>query len=297
MFSRSRFSIALAIVLSLVFVLPVLAGGWAVITLDELPTGIVAGEPFTVGFTVLQHGKTPMTGLEPTITANLYKETEFVVDAEPEGKPGHYTTTLTFPKEGEWRWSIQAFTMDQVMPILSVAAPSVALANQPAVKTEPVAQSIPWLLIVRALAIAGGVGGVALVFRRRSRWAVALTVICLSVGAGSFMTGSAVPAVEAQSVSSSKNVGDASISQVELGQQLFVAKGCITCHRNSKVENSSDYWTIDMGATDLSNFSASPEVLFIRLKDLLQPKSDTKMPNLGLKKEEIEALIAFINSK
>lgn len=289
MFSRYRFSLVLALILSLIFVVPVFAGGWAVITLDELPTGVVAGQPFTVGFTVLQHGRTPMTDIQPTITANLNKETEFVIDAMPQGEPGHYTATLTFPKEGEWRWSIQAFTMDQLMPMLSVAAPSGA----PVAKAEPVASSIPWLWIVRILAIGGGLIGATLTLRRRNRWAMALTVACLAVGAASFMMGSAVPAVEAQNVSSS----NASISQVELGRQLFLAKGCITCHTNSRAASSSEYWTIEMGAPDLSKFSANPEVIFMRLKDPTSVKSDTNMPNLDLTKVEIEALVAFINSK
>ena len=297
MFSRFRISIALAVLLTLVFTLPVFAGGWAVITLDAFPTGIVAGEPFTVGFTVLQHGKTPMTGLDATITANLHNKTEFMVDAEPEGKPGHYTATMTFPMEGEWQWSIQAFTMDQSMPVLSVAAPAVASESWSVVKTDPVAAAIPWMTFIRILAIAGGLVGVVLILRHRTGLGAALTVVCLLAMIGSFMTGSAVPAVEAQNESSSEAVSELSISQVEMGRQLFIAKGCITCHRNSKIENSSGYWTIDMGATDLSNFSASPEILFIRLKDPAAAKSDTKMPNLGLKKEEIEALIAFINSK
>jgi cytochrome c2 len=294
MFSRFRISIALALVLSLLLVLPVFAGGWAVITLDELPTNVVAGEPVTVGFTVLQHGRTPMTGIYPTVRANLFKDTEFMVSAEPEGKPGHYVATLTFPKEGEWRWFVSAFTMEQLMPMLTVSAPSVA-ASQPVTKAEPAAASIPWLIIVRTLAVGGALIGVALMLRQRNRWAVALTVICLGIGVASFMTGAAVPAVEAQSESSSN---ESSLSQVEYGRQLFVAKGCITCHRNSRVENSSEYWTIGFtGATDLSKFSASPEVLAIRLKDPSAAKSDTQMPNLGLNKEEIEALIAFINSK
>ncbi len=55
--------------------------------------------------------------------------------------------------------------------------------------------------------------------------------------------------------------------------------------------------TIDMGAPDLSKFSASPEALHLRLKDPASVKSDTMMPNLELKETEIEALIAFINSK
>jgi hypothetical protein len=33
------------------------------------------------------------------------------------------------------------------------------------------------------------------------------------------------------------------------------------------------------------------------LKDPVAAKSDTQMPDLGLKKTEIEALIAFINTK
>jgi mono/diheme cytochrome c family protein len=285
MFSRYRISIALAILLSLVFAIPVFAGGWAVITLDELPTSVVAGQPYTVGFTVLQHGRTPMTDLYPTITANLNKETEFVVNATPEGKPGHYTATLTFPSGGEWRWSIQAFTMDQPMPMLSVATPSgVSVVN-----TEPVAPSIPWLWIVRALATVGLIVGMVLTFRRRNRWAAVLAVACLAVGVASFITGATIPAVEAQNGSS--------ISDVELGRQLFIAKGCITCHQNSRAASSSDYWTIDMGAPNLSKFSANPEVIAMRLKDPTSVKSDTKMPNLGLSKVEIEALVAFLNSK
>ncbi len=62
--------------------------------------------------------------------------------------------------------------------------------------------------------------------------------------------------------------------------------------------NSYDYWTMDVkGATNLSSFSASPEILRIRLKDPSAAKSDTQMPQLNLSEAEIEALIAFINSK
>jgi len=294
MFYRFRISIALAVLLSVVLAIPAFAGGWAVITLDELPTGVVAGEPLTIGFTVLQHGKTPMDGLDPTITATLSKSETFVVYAKPEGKPGHYAATLTFPTEGNWNWSIQAFSMDQAMPELSVAAPMVASVTKPVAETKP----IPAVLIVRISALVIGLAGLALAFRRKSRLAAAVTVLCLLIGVGSFVTGSSVPvSVEAQSKSSSEGVSASAISQVELGRQLFVAKGCITCHSNTKVASVSDYWTIDMGAPNLSMFSASPEVLRIRLKDPKLAKSDSQMPNLNLADDEIEALIAFINSK
>jgi len=294
MFSRFRISITLALLLSLMFAIPAFAGGWAVITLDTLPTGVVAGESLDIGFTVLQHGRTPLDGLDPTITATLSKSETFVVYAKPEGKPGHYAATLTFPTEGNWNWSIQAFSMDQAMPELSVAAPMVASVTKPVAETKP----IPAVLIVRISALVIGLAGLVLAFRRKSRLAVALTVSCLLIGVGSFVTGSSVPvSVEAQSKSSSEVVSASAISQVELGRQLFVAKGCITCHSNTKVASVSDYWTIDMGAPNLSMFSASPEVLRIRLKDPKLAKSDSQMPNLNLADDEIEALIAFINSK
>jgi mono/diheme cytochrome c family protein len=296
MFSQTRLAFGIALLVSLIFAVPAFAGGWAVITLDELPTDVVAGEPLTVGFTVLQHGKTPMNDLEPTITANLYKEQEFMVNAGPDGKPGHYTATLTFPKEGEWRWSIQAFSMDQLMPLLSVAAPVAEVANQPVTKSDPVTAPVSVLSIVRLSALGGGLVGLAIAFQRRSRFAAALTVVCLLVGLGSFVTVPAVPEAEAQSKSSSEAVGESSISQVELGGQLFVAKGCITCHVNNKVGRASEYWTVEMGAPNLTKFSASPEALRLRLNDPSSVKSDTKMPNLNLSDAEIEALIAFINS-
>jgi cytochrome c2 len=293
MVSRFGISVGFALLLALVFAFPVLGGGWAVITLDELPTDVIAGEPLTIGFTVLQHGKTPLSGLDPTITANLSKDEEFVVHAEPGDKPGHYTATLTFPKEGEWRWSIQAFTMDQRMPNLTVAAPSIV--SQPVEESRTA--TIPWLLIIRGLVFGIALISLVVAFRRKSRLAGVLTGLCLLIGIGTFITGVTALEPEAQSKSASEASAESSVSQVELGRQLFIAKGCITCHHNDKAANRSEYWTIEMGATDLSNFSASPEVLFVRLKDPAAAKSDTKMPNLGLKKMEIEALIAFINSK
>ena len=296
MISKFKISLVLALALALMLALPVLAGGWAVITLDELPAGVVAGEPFTVGFTVLQHGRTPMADLEPIIIARSGDE-KVTVFVKEEGKPGHYAVDMTLPSAGEWAWMIQAFSMEQKMPVLSVAAPAVS----PAAEVQPVeTATVSPILMIRALALALAIGLVGLVFafRKKNRIAVALTALCLIVGVGSFMVGAAVPAVEAESESPAKVASDESISQVELGQQLFVAKGCITCHTNAKVPNSYDYWTINPeGATNLTNFSASPEILRIRLKDPSEAKSDTEMPNLGLSEIEIEALIAFINSK
>ena len=157
------------------------------------------------------------------------------------------------------------------------------------------------VILVSAAVLTLGLAGAVVGYRRKSRPVLALTAVCLLTGVILLVAGAgAASRVEAQAKSESAAVnaeGESSLSQVEYGRQLFIAKGCITCHVNTRAASRSEYWTIEMGATNLSNFSASPEVLFIRLKDPAAAKSDTKMPNLALKEEEIEALIAFLNSK
>lgn len=296
MLSRSRISLLLAIFLSLLIPYPALAGGWAVITLDELPSQAVAGEPLTVGFTVRQHGRTLMSGLSPTIIAIQEGEEKLTFPAEAEGGPGHYTATMTLPKEGEWKWAIEAFSMYQPMPAIKVAAAGTTVANSPA-PALPAASLLNSSIVPVSLAVLGlGLLAAIFGFRRRSRPAMGLTVACLLVGIALLAVGTEqIPGAEAQAKSAFAS--NPSLSQVELGRQLFLAKGCITCHSNSKASGSTEYMTIAMGATDLSKFSASPEALHMRLKDPASVKSDTMMPNLELKKTEIEALIAFINSK
>jgi hypothetical protein len=297
MFSRSSISIGLALLLALIFIPPVFAGGWAVITLDELPMDVVAGKPLTIGFTVRQHGITLMDGLYPTITATPSEGDSLLVSAESDGEPGHYTATLTFPREGNWEWSIQAFSMHQPMPALHVAAPAVASTNRPAPRSDAALALATPLLMFRTLVFGMALVGLAFALRRRSRVAGALAVLCLVAGVATFMLGVATPEVAAQGKESLDASMESSPAQVELGRQLFLAKGCITCHYNSRAADRDEYSTIEIGAPDLSNYASQREVLFIRLKDPLAAKSDSKMPNLGLKETEIEALIAFINSK
>lgn len=293
--SRFRIAIISTFLLASATVFPVFAGGWAVITLDELPSDVIAGEPVTIGFTVFQHGRTPMTDLEPTVTARLSNSKPITFFAVPGEKPGYYTASLTFPEEGNWEWSIQAFAMDQKMPALNVTSPGAVTLSQPAAAEPSSTRSISPLLIVGILAIGTGVVGLVSAFRHKSRFTLGLTAVCLLIGVASLVTASPAK-VEAQS--SLETFNGSSLSQAELGEQLFVAKGCITCHVNTKVTNSYDYLTVQFeNATNLSNFSAHPDVLRLRLKDPTSVKSDTQMPNLDLTEVEIEALVTFINSK
>jgi mono/diheme cytochrome c family protein len=85
------------------------------------------------------------------------------------------------------------------------------------------------------------------------------------------------------------------VAQTDRGRRLFVAKGCVTCHRHGDVESE----TIEVGpeltgrrypADYLSRFLANPEARTGRAEP-------GQMPNLRLKTPEIAALVAFLNTE
>jgi cytochrome c2 len=104
------------------------AGGWAVITLDELPTAITAGQAYSIGFVVRQHGQTLRSDLQPIVRFDRVGAQEsFRVTAQRQGSEGHYAAEIKFPSAGQWEWhvDIEQFGMiTQPMPTLTVAAAS-----------------------------------------------------------------------------------------------------------------------------------------------------------------------------
>jgi hypothetical protein len=117
-------SFASAVVLLLTTVLIAQAGGWAVITLDELPTQITAGQALSIGFTVRQHGRTLRSDLKPIVRFDRADAKEsFQVTAQRQGGEGHYVAEVKFPSAGQWNWrvDIEQFGMiTQDMPRLTV---------------------------------------------------------------------------------------------------------------------------------------------------------------------------------
>jgi hypothetical protein len=81
------------------------AGGWAVASLDGAPSA-VAGEPTEVGFTILQHGETPVNLSGEVGIEIVHRDgtTEFF-PAVNDGF-GHYVATVTFPDEGSYAWDV-----------------------------------------------------------------------------------------------------------------------------------------------------------------------------------------------
>src|SRR5687768_2625541 len=69
--------------------------------------GLVA-TPWRFGFMVLQHDVTPNSDVTPVVRA-LHKETgeEITATGRQEGAVGHFVAEVTFPRAGEWKWSIE----------------------------------------------------------------------------------------------------------------------------------------------------------------------------------------------
>lgn len=261
-----------------------LAGGWAVITLDELPQAPIAGQPLLVGFTVLQHGQTPMTDLDPTITLrNPANGDSIVVNAQPDGEPGHYTAELLFPGAGNWNWSIQAFTMDQPMP------PLVISPEKQETSSAPIGSASRLPLISGALALACIIIALLQLFRTRLRWGLALLTAGILMGVAGFAFAAGQPA------DSSPPKADVQ-AQFEAGQRLFIAKGCTTCHAHDQIPREWDAIYVDSGP-NLTNFSADPEYLRRWLNDPASIRPGTEMPDLNLDQAEVEALINFLDSE
>ncbi|HKW45814.1 MAG TPA: hypothetical protein VJN70_00155 [Gemmatimonadaceae bacterium] len=82
-------------------------GGWAVVTVDDLPDYVVAGQPFQLSFVVRQHGMTPIDGLQPVIDAKL--ATSIIsLKAKHATDSGHYAATLNLTRAGDWTVTIQS---------------------------------------------------------------------------------------------------------------------------------------------------------------------------------------------
>jgi len=82
----------------------------------------------------------------------------------------------------------------------------------------------------------------------------------------------------------------------ERGRQLFVAKGCVTCHLHRDVNAGSD----TRAGPELTGRRYPAEYLgqFLANPAIAPRRSRTaEMPNLNLKQPEIAALVAFINTE
>lgn len=322
-------SLAIALMLLLMTAITATAGGWAVITLDELPGQIVAGQSFTIGFTVRQHGRTLRDDLAPILRFDRSDAKDSLnFTAKREGDSGHYVASVTLPGDGQWSWKVDIEQFGMVtqdmspLTVVTAAPPNApAAVSVPAAVPESAPESalasatttVPVVPVTNTAPLVAGVAGVivalgALAFWLRTRARLALVVVAIAaligvIGFTTAGTSMAQPvAVDksanvAQPAAVAKSVNVAAPDPIALGRALFVNKGCVMCHAHPAV--TTEYGPFWMGdePPELTNGKLSAEYLKQWLIEPSKLKPDTLMPNLHLSDAEIGALIAFLGAK
>lgn len=199
--------------------MPVHAGGWGVLTLDELPASVVANQPVTLGFTLRQHGQHLLGGQSGLIVFERAGEKTLQFKTRSTKAEGHYTATITLPTAGVWEWRVELFGEHPMPPltVLVTATPARAARTAPA-------------------------------------------------------------------------------QLAALGKDLFLAKGCASCHSHQAVAASGEF-SFAYGAGNAPGLTVPKfDAAYLRvwLKDPKAVKPQTQMPNFKLRANEIEALTAFL---
>jgi hypothetical protein len=83
-------------------------GGWAVVTVKDLPEYFVTGQQYTLEFQVRQHGRTMLGGLRPELVIAAPAAREIVIPAVARSAPGNYAVTFTAPAAGDVRLTIRS---------------------------------------------------------------------------------------------------------------------------------------------------------------------------------------------
>ena len=99
---------AVVVLLSIIGPARVAAGGWAITSLDPFEQP-VAGQPITIGFTILQHGVTPVNVEGAGIRVFQEGPTGefFPAVHDGDGRVGHYSARIVFPREGTFTWLVE----------------------------------------------------------------------------------------------------------------------------------------------------------------------------------------------
>jgi hypothetical protein len=140
------------------------AGGWATVGLDQPPDGLAPGERWTARLTVLQHGRTPLEGVQPRVIVQRDDggaRREF--PARPTGEPGVYRASVVFGSAGTWNYKVD----DDFSATHSFAPVSIGKGDS--TRVAGLGDDDPdYLLALAAAAVAGLTAGlVAMGLRRR----------------------------------------------------------------------------------------------------------------------------------
>jgi cytochrome c2 len=265
------------------------AGGWATVTLDTVPMQTHAGEPLSLGFTVRQHGVSPLNTVKPYLSAeNRDNGDTLRNDARQEGPVGHFVVEVIFPSAGTWDWKIVPDPFPAIpegfepLVVLPAAAPSGSAAPSP----DSISPSLWRLAAVAGLAAVG----LALALRGgvfRHRWGVVLGTLVLAAAALAMVFGPSAISGAADSA------GMSAAADPIYGRAVFIGKGCAACHQHSRVSLSVPGPVI---GPNLTLYQGEESFLRSWLQDPQAARPGTRMPDPNLKDAEVEALITFLRA-
>jgi hypothetical protein len=143
------------------------AGGWATVELSSTPEQTAPGKAWVVDLEVLQHGRTPLEGVQPSIVVTE-RETGATrtVAAKATGKPGVYRARVVFPTAGVYEYVVDdGFSQRHSYPPVRISSGAAAVPLAP----DEDGQGFRWLAFVAAV-IAGtfAAGATSAVQRRRA---------------------------------------------------------------------------------------------------------------------------------
>lgn len=142
------------------------AGGWAVTTLDSLKAAPVAGQTTAVGYTILQHGVTPVSLDDTFIVVRQAKGAPLRFAGRADGPTGHHVADVTFPATGTFTWTVEqgGFGPQDLGTVDVVGSPSAATTTASGSNDTPLALRIG---LLAATAVCAALCGAGLASRRR----------------------------------------------------------------------------------------------------------------------------------
>ncbi len=111
------------------------AGGWAVITLEDLPNELAVGRAVTLTYTVRQHGRTLMSGLSGSLEAQSAGQT-IRETASAGTQVGHYNVSFTPPRAGVWTITLRSGFGKNAITLMPIPAVNAGRTAQPLAAAE-----------------------------------------------------------------------------------------------------------------------------------------------------------------
>jgi YtkA-like len=155
------------------------AGGWATVGFDPPPEDLAPGQAWQVDLEVLQHGRTPLEGVQPRVIVEPKeggKPVSFLAKATDE--PGVYRAAVVFPSAGTWMMSVDDdFAATHRFPAVEIGGAGKKSATEPVAAVNTAAATPPsagddgpnLLLAFGAAAVAALAAGFGAAYLQRRR--------------------------------------------------------------------------------------------------------------------------------